>query len=79
MVSRVKYAHVINKLLRGKHRFVTLIEITLAVTLAVMFKEAAIFLAFFGYGLSGPLFWVKRRLSRKPGASPAPEKDKNVP
>lgn len=79
MVSRVKYAHVINKLLRGKHRFVTLIEITLAVTLAVMFGEAAIFLAFFGYGITGPLFWVKRRVSRKPGTAPVPEKAKNAP
>jgi CDP-diacylglycerol--serine O-phosphatidyltransferase len=71
MVSRVKYAHVINKLLRGKHRFVTLVEIALAVTLAVIFREAAFFLAFFAYGLTGPLFWIKRRVSRKPATAPA--------
>jgi CDP-diacylglycerol--serine O-phosphatidyltransferase len=71
MVSRVKYAHVINKLLRGKHRFVTLVEIALAVTLAVIFREAAFFLAFFVYGVTGPLLWLKRRVSRKPGTAPA--------
>ena len=79
MVSRVKYAHVINKLLRGKHRFVTLIEIALAVTLGVVFKEAAVFLAFFAYGASGPLLWVKRHLSRRPTAAHVPEKDRNLP
>jgi len=71
MVSRVKYAHVINKLLRGKHRFVTLVEIALAVTLAVIFREAAFFLAFFVYGLTGPLLWIKRRVSKKPAPAPA--------
>jgi CDP-diacylglycerol--serine O-phosphatidyltransferase len=70
MVSRVKYAHVINKLLRGKHRFVTLVEVALAVTLAVIFREAAFFLAFLGYGLTGPLLWLRRRLVRKPQTSP---------
>ena len=79
MVSRVKYAHVINKLLRGKHRFVTLVEISLAVTLAVIFREIAFFLAFLGYGIMGPLLWVKRRASRKPVPVAPPEKDKSLP
>lgn len=79
MVSRVKYAHVINKLLRGKRRFVTLVEIGLAVTLVVIFREVAFFLAFLGYGMMGPLLWVKRRVVRKPAAAPAPEKDRNLP
>jgi CDP-diacylglycerol--serine O-phosphatidyltransferase len=80
MVSRVKYAHVINKLLRGKHRFVTLIEIALAVTLVVIFREVAFFLAFLGYGVTGPLLWIKRRLSRRPATvPPPPEKDKLLP
>jgi len=80
MVSRVKYAHVINKLLRGKHRFVTLIEISLAVALAVIFREIAIFTAFAAYGLTGPAFWIRRRLSRKPlPPSAQPEKDRTLP
>jgi hypothetical protein len=64
MVSRVRYAHVVNKLLRGRRPFVTLIEIALVAVLLYQFQEFAFFIAFFGYALSGPVLWVKRRLVR---------------
>ena len=69
MVSRVKYAHVVNRVLKGRRPFVTLIEITLAVTLFFQFREFAFFIAFFGYAVTGPLFWVKKRIFRKPGVA----------
>jgi CDP-diacylglycerol--serine O-phosphatidyltransferase len=69
MVSRVRYAHVVNKLLRGRRPFVTLIEIALVAALIYQFQEFAFFLAFFGYALSGPALWVKRRVVR-PKSSP---------
>ena len=73
MVSRVRYAHLINRLLRGRRPFVTLIEIALVAVLAVIFREFAFFLAFFLYAATGPLLWMKRRLlPRKPAASSAP-------
>ncbi|HEX7901612.1 MAG TPA: CDP-diacylglycerol--serine O-phosphatidyltransferase [Planctomycetota bacterium] len=72
MVSRVRYSHVINRLLRGRRPFVTLIEIALVAVLAVIFREFAFFLAFFLYAATGPLLWLKRRLFRKPAAPLAP-------
>lgn len=66
MVSRVKYAHVVNRVLKGRRPFVQLVELSLAITLFFLFKEFAFFIAFFGYAVTGPLFWVKKRLFRKP-------------
>lgn len=72
MVSRLRYAHVINRVLRGRRPFVVLVEIALVAALAVIVREFAFFLAFFGYAVTGPLTWLKRRLVRKPaGAAPA--------
>ncbi len=71
MVSRVRYAHVLNRLLRGRRPFVTLLEVALVVALGVIFREFAFFIAFFGYAVAGPVTWAKRRLSRKPAGAPA--------
>ena len=66
MVSRVKYAHVVNRLLKGKRPFITLVEISLVIALFYVFREFAFFIAFFGYAVTGPLFWVKKHLFRRP-------------
>lgn len=71
MVSRFRYAHVINRLLRGRRPFVVLVEIALVAALAVIVREFAFFLAFFGYAVTGPLAWLKRKILRKPAAAPA--------
>jgi CDP-diacylglycerol--serine O-phosphatidyltransferase len=75
MVSRIKFAHVVNRILKGKRPFITLVEIIVAVTLFSVFREFAFFIAFFGYALTGPLFWLKKYLFRRPvtPASPVPE------
>ncbi|MBI3855729.1 MAG: CDP-diacylglycerol--serine O-phosphatidyltransferase [Planctomycetes bacterium] len=75
MVSRVKYANVVNRVLRGRRPFIALIELALVIALFFLFREFAFFIAFFGYAVTGPLFWLKKRIFRKavtPGA-PAPE------
>jgi CDP-diacylglycerol--serine O-phosphatidyltransferase len=78
MVSRVKYAHVVNRVLRGRRPFITLIEISLAATLFFIFQEFAFFIAFFGYMCTGPLLWVKKHLFRRPATSPPiPEERKD--
>jgi CDP-diacylglycerol--serine O-phosphatidyltransferase len=71
MVSRVKYAHVVNRVLKGKRPFITLVEIALVVSLFYLFREFAFFIAFFGYAVTGPLFWVKKHLFRRPLPAPA--------
>jgi len=78
MVSRVRYSHVINRLLRGRRPFIVLVEIAFVAALAIIVREFAFFVAFFGYALSGPLLWLKRRLSRRPGPQPAPRDQDTV-
>jgi CDP-diacylglycerol---serine O-phosphatidyltransferase len=78
MVSRVKYAHVVNRVLKGRRPFVALVEITLVVALGYVFREGAFFIAFFGYAVTGPLFWLKKRIFRKPAAAgPVPEEKRD--
>ncbi len=72
MVSRVPYPHMVNRLFRGVRPFVTLIELAIVALLAVVFHEFALFLGFFFYAASGPLWWVRRRLSRKGLPPPEP-------
>jgi len=75
MVSRVKYAHVVNRVLKGRRPFITLIELALVIALFFLFREFAFFIAFFGYAVTGPLFWLKKRIFRKPlpAGAPGPE------
>ncbi len=79
MVSRIKFAHVVNRVLRGRRPFVTLVEIVIAVALFSIFREFFFFIAFFGYALSGPLLWLRKHLIRKPApaaAAPATPDDR---
>lgn len=66
MVSRIRYLHIVNRLLRGNRPFVTLVELGLVGVLLFIFKEFAFFLAFFAYAVAGPMGWVKTRVIRKP-------------
>jgi CDP-diacylglycerol--serine O-phosphatidyltransferase len=72
MVSRVRYSHVVNRLLRGRRPFIMLVEIAFVAALAVIVREFAFFVAFFGYALSGPVLWLKRRIFRRAASGPAP-------
>lgn len=78
MVSRVRYSHVVNRVLRGRRPFVTVVELALAAALAAVFREFAFFIAFFAYGVSGPLLGLKRRVFRKPAPAP-PERERPLP
>ncbi len=71
MVSRVKYDHLVNRVLKGKRPFVTLVELCLVVVLFSIFREFAFFIAFFLYAVTGPLLWVKKHLFRRPLSAPA--------
>lgn len=72
MVSRIRYAHVVNRLLRGRRPFVTLIEIALFLALGYLIREWVFFLAFFVYAATGPFLWAKARLFRKPAPAEVP-------
>lgn len=72
MVSRVKYAHVVNRVLKGKRPFITLVEIALVIALFTIFREFAFFIAFFGYAVTGPLLGMKKTVFRRQAPAPAP-------
>lgn len=65
MISRVHYAHVLNKIFRGYRPFVVFVEVCLVGVLSILFHEFAIFLAFVGYAVSGPVLWIRTRLTRR--------------
>jgi len=44
---------VVNRVLKGKRPFITLVEIALVITLFSIFREFAFFIAFFGYAVTG--------------------------
>ncbi len=67
MVSRIRYAHVMNRLLRGFRPFTTLVEVALVIALIVVLHEVAIFVVFFGYSLTGPLVALKQAILRPAG------------
>ncbi len=71
MVSRIRYVHIVNRVFRGLRPFVRLIEIAIVVILIVIFHEVAVFLAFAGYMLTGPILWARMRLFPRKQA-PAP-------
>jgi CDP-diacylglycerol---serine O-phosphatidyltransferase len=77
MVSRVRYAHVVNRLFKGFRPFVTLIELVLVFVLVALLHEFALFLAFFGYAMIGPVNWIRRRLIRRPANEPAVAADRD--
>jgi CDP-diacylglycerol--serine O-phosphatidyltransferase len=77
MVSRVKYDHVVNRLLKGRRPFITLIEVALVIALFFLFKEFSFFIAFFLYAASGPLFWLKKRMFRRAVTVPPATEEKH--
>ena len=62
MVSRVRYPHMLNRVLRGFRPFTTLIEIVIVGLLIFVLHQTAIFVGFLVYVSSGPALSVKRML-----------------
>lgn len=56
MVSRLRYAHLLNKIIKSKHNFIRLVEIMLCVLLVIFQPEATLFVGFLIYTMSG-LVW----------------------
>ena len=77
MVSRVKYVHVVNRVLKGRRPFIALIEIALGISLLVLLREFAFFLVFFAYASTGPILTMKKRMFRKSTAVPSPPEERS--
>ncbi|MBI4835332.1 MAG: CDP-diacylglycerol--serine O-phosphatidyltransferase [Planctomycetes bacterium] len=60
MVSRMRYMHPLNRLIKSKHRFMQLVQITLVVLLMYFRTEETLIVAFLVYTLSGPFTFLVR-------------------
>jgi len=65
MVSRIRYAHVINQYIRGKKPFAHLIRALLFFGLVIWSRQAAFVLIFCGFAASGFLKWFYYRVIRR--------------
>jgi len=78
MISRIRYVHVMNKLLRGQEPLDYLVKIILLAILAVLTWPFSLPLVLGGYVLSGIVIWLKELIfarvpaSVKPPTSSAP-------
>lgn len=65
MVSRLPYAHVVNRFSKGFRPFVQFVEVALIIMLLVMMREHAFFICFTVYALTGPSTWLRRTAVQK--------------
>lgn len=75
MVSTVRYAHLVNALLRAARPFRSLLLIVFVVMLLKLVPRAALLAGFVAYAMSGPVGWGVRRARgmRLPVSDPPPE------
>jgi len=62
MISRIRYVHVLNKLLRGQEPFDYLVRLVLIGLFAVLTRPFSLPLVFGVYVLSGPVAWTKDQI-----------------
>ncbi len=65
MVSRLPYVHVVNKLLRGKKPFWSLVAVIFSVMIFMLKPKLVLAVVLCAYALSGPAVWVFRKLRDK--------------
>jgi CDP-diacylglycerol--serine O-phosphatidyltransferase len=78
MVSRIRYPHMLNRVLRGFRPFTTLIEIVIAGVLIFVLHQMAIFVGFLVYVGSGPVLSVQRLLFPKSRPESEEARDESV-
>lgn len=77
MVSRFVYAHLINRFLRGRKRFRTVVGFLLLVMLIAWEPQISVLLGVYIYVLSAPASWLYRLMTGKkdiPAVPPPPNK-----
>lgn len=70
MVSRMRYAHLVNRYLRGRRSFLYVVFLAVLLVAAIFWLHAVMAAGFVVYALSGPWSAIFRR--RKPGPDAAP-------
>jgi len=79
MISRVRYVHVLNKMLRGQEPLDYLVKLILLAILAVLTWPFSLALVIGGYVFSGIVLWIKEMVFRKApaAANVPPTKDRD--
>ena len=70
MISRVRYVHVLNKMLRGQEPLDYLVKLILVVILTVLTWPFSLPLLIGGYIFSGLVLWIKELVFKAPAAAP---------
>ena len=65
MITRIRFPHLVNRLIRGKKPFSTLIWGVIALVLIINFPQFAIAVAFCGFALLGVLRWLYYKITGK--------------
>jgi CDP-diacylglycerol---serine O-phosphatidyltransferase len=63
MVSRFQYTHLINRFLRGRKRFRTVVGFFLLVMVIVWEPQVSVLVAIYMYALSAPASWLLRKIT----------------
>jgi CDP-diacylglycerol--serine O-phosphatidyltransferase len=66
MVSRVRYVHVVNRYMRGRHPQTYIVQIVLALLLLSLLEEYAVALVCMGYVVVCPLISLAEKLLKRP-------------
>jgi CDP-diacylglycerol---serine O-phosphatidyltransferase len=74
MVSRFSYSHLINRFLRGRKKFRTLVGFLILVMLMMWEPQITILLGIYVYALSAPVMWLFRLVTGKGRAAVADAK-----
>jgi len=70
MVSRLRYIHVVNTLLRGRRSFSQVVLLAFALLIGIIIKPQLTFaILATGYAASGPIYWLFRHEKHKPTAT----------
>jgi CDP-diacylglycerol--serine O-phosphatidyltransferase len=69
MVSRLKYAHVFNQLVRGRRGRLQILQIVFSLVLVFIVRELALPVLFGYFAFSGPVRSVWQRMRRQPAAA----------
>jgi len=72
MVSRFSYTHLINRFLRGRRKFRTLVVVLFLAMIIVWQPQLSTVFAIYFYALSAPVTWLYQLVTGKRPASPAP-------
>ncbi|MBN2455938.1 MAG: CDP-alcohol phosphatidyltransferase family protein [Sedimentisphaerales bacterium] len=74
MISRIRYAHVLNQYLRGKKPFAHLIRALVLLGLIIWSRQAAMVLIFCGFAASGFVKWSYCRFLKKDFRADVPQR-----